>query len=425
LKALNAKFSEHGIQIDESVYNAARISKAYGTIAKKGDDHPKYPHRLSKMLDVPVELIAVSEAKLRELAELAPQPDNGQPYVASNSTFAAGPFDVDSFLQRNGIKNKGRASYAGKGGAGHKWILEQCPLCQENGGSAVVMQWSDGKLAFRCHHNRCTGKGWKEFRAVVEPQSQRNGREYSPPEVSNRLIEYDPSHGSNGSVSTQPSPRIEFQRITSQELDSGDFAQEYLVEGVMVAQQPMIVAGPQKTLKTSVMIDLAVSLATCGHFLGRFNVNRAAHVAFMSGESGLATIQETARRICKAAGSSLSALNIIWSPDLPRFDKPGHHDALAEFLVADEIETLVIDPAYLAMPGADAGNLFVQGELLRTMTEVCGGNGVQLILAHHTKNRREPYEPPELSDIAWSGFQEFARQWILLGRRERYEPGTG
>ena len=221
------------------------------------------------------------------------------------------------------------------------------------------------------------------------------------------------------------SPRIEFQRITSQKLDSGDFAQEYLVEGVMVAQQPMIVAGPQKSLKTSVMLDLAVSLSTCGHFLGRFKVNRAANVAFMSGESGLAIIQETARRICKAAGTQLSSLNIIWSPDLPRFDRSDHHDALEEFLVADAVETLVIDPAYLAMPSENAGNLFAQGELLRTMTEVCGRNGVQLILAHHMKNRANPFEPPELSDISWSGFQEFARQWILIGRRERYEPGTG
>ena len=45
--------------------------------------------------------------------------------------------------------------------------------------------------------------------------------------------------------------------------------------------------GPQKSLKTSVAWDLAISLITGKPFLGRFEVNRFASVAFFSGEGGL------------------------------------------------------------------------------------------------------------------------------------------
>ncbi|CAN0357030.1 unnamed protein product, partial [Ectocarpus sp. 4 AP-2014] len=119
--------------------------------------------------------------------------------------------------------------------------------------------------------------------------------------------------------------------------------------------------------------------------------------------------------------------NLIFSPDVPRFGNVAHADALREMLLGDGIEVLVIDPAYLAMPGAEAGNLMIQGEMLRAMGKVCESVGVTMIVAHHTKrNTTTPKdEPLELSDIAWAGFAEFFRQWWLLNRRERYEEGSG
>ncbi len=226
---------------------------------------------------------------------------------------------------------------------------------------------------------------------------------------------------------TQKHDPIQYTRITCAELDAGDYELDYLIEHTLVAGQPCIVAGGKKCLKTSIILDMGISLAMGGFFLGKFKVNRACKVAVMTGESGLATIQETCRRICDAAGYKLADIqNLIFSEDLPRFGQVAHEDALRQWLTENKVEVLVLDPAYLCLPGADAGNLFTQGELLRGMAKVCSDCGCTMILCHHTrKSQANPFSPPELEDIAWAGFQEFARQWILVGRRELYKPGTG
>ena len=61
----------------------------------------------------------------------------------------------------------------------------------------------------------------------------------------------------------------------------------------------MIVGGRSKTLKTSIVCDLVVSLGSGTPFLGRFDARQVA-VGFWSGESGAATIRDTARRCAKA-----------------------------------------------------------------------------------------------------------------------------
>ncbi|MEM1208119.1 MAG: hypothetical protein AAGI54_02515 [Planctomycetota bacterium] len=48
-------------------------------------------------------------------------------------------------------------------------------------------------------------------------------------------------------------------------------------------------------------------------------------------------------------------------------------------------------------------------------------------IVHHNSRaatRANPGEPAELADIAWSGFAEWAGQWLLLSRREKYNPDS-
>ena len=142
----------------------------------------------------------------------------------------------------------------------------------------------------------------------------------------------------------------------------------------------------------------------------------------------MATLRSAAIRVCRSQDWNLSELSMIWSPDLPRFGSIDHLKELEQFCLKDEFEVLFIDPAYLCMPSNDTSNVFAQGELLSLISKLCQSMSVTLVLLHHCRKTSENarnFQPIDLVDIAWSGFGEFARQWILIGRRERFMSGTG
>src|SRR5262249_52195051 len=69
---------------------------------------------------------------------------------------------------------------------------------------------------------------------------------------------------------------------------------------------------------------------------------------------------------------------------------------------------------------------FQMGPLFMGIAQTCLAVNCTPVLAHHFRlTRADPYGEPQLEDLAYAGVQEFARQWLLVSRRERYEVGTG
>ena len=53
---------------------------------------------------------------------------------------------------------------------GRKWVFPVCPFNDAHRNrSAVLIQQSNGAVAFRCHHNSCTGNDWKKLRELRDP----------------------------------------------------------------------------------------------------------------------------------------------------------------------------------------------------------------------------------------------------------------
>jgi len=65
--------------------------------------------------------------------------------------------------------------------------------------------------------------------------------------------------------------------------------------------------------------------------------------------------------------------------------------------------------------------------LYRAFSSACLAVGATPILVTHFRitRRDEAYDVPEIDDLSFAGIQEWARQWFLLSRREKYVPGSG
>jgi hypothetical protein len=71
LEFLAAKFMDAEVSVDRGNWNAARITKAYGTMARKGKDTPERPHRQSGIIGLPPATSPVSR-ELLERMQLKP-----------------------------------------------------------------------------------------------------------------------------------------------------------------------------------------------------------------------------------------------------------------------------------------------------------------------------------------------------------------
>ncbi|WP_291981957.1 MULTISPECIES: DUF3987 domain-containing protein [unclassified Candidatus Accumulibacter] len=172
LVALSARFDTDQVKVDQSVFNASRITKLYGTVATKGDNTPLAPWRLSRLVLTPKRGAAVTVDQLRAcLAEPTVKP------VALSAGDQRGigqasAFDLGDFLERMGIATE-QDIHEGS----ERFKLAHCPFNPAHGrGEAAIFRKASGALGFKCQHNSCAAKSWADVRALIDgPRELRQG----------------------------------------------------------------------------------------------------------------------------------------------------------------------------------------------------------------------------------------------------------
>lgn len=167
LKALDILFSDKQVKIDTAVFNASRITKLYGTVARKGTDTSERPHRLSKILSVPEEIKVNDVALLIALAKTLPVAPK-QPAYQNYSNNNKPQFNIDEFLSKYHIAVSQETSAGGM----RKLILNECPFNSEHTGKdAAIFVQTNGAIGFKCLHSSCSSYTWQDVRKKYEPDA--------------------------------------------------------------------------------------------------------------------------------------------------------------------------------------------------------------------------------------------------------------
>ena len=158
LEVLDLKYSNNDVEIDTSVYNPARITKLYGTMASKGANTKERPHRMSR-LETTDEVEETSFELVKQVASLLPQP-------VMTQTNNINKFSLEDFIRKHNIGVKQIINDKN----GIKYVLESCPFNEEHSkDSPALFQLNSGAIAFKCFHNSCSNNGWREYRKLFEP----------------------------------------------------------------------------------------------------------------------------------------------------------------------------------------------------------------------------------------------------------------
>lgn len=275
LAVLADLFNDGVVKIDTVNHNPARICKLYGSLAQKGSNTKERPHRMSMLTSVP-DVIEVNDISLlqklaSELPDAPPPPQKARRGSASSSTTSNSnnTFDLEEWMDKFGLDPMRKDT----GTNCDIYPLRHCPFNESHtNGDSKIFHYSDGAIAFKCHHNSCKSYKWQDVREKFEPGVY--DRNQDDEERDRRIEEGWRQHrqyivvNKTNDIEEVKKGLPKLKAISASALQSKVFEERYYAVNDMIPEGETVIAAPPKTGKSWLMLDMCLQVAKGKPFLG-------------------------------------------------------------------------------------------------------------------------------------------------------------
>lgn len=284
LTNLATMFNTDKVKIDIVNHNQSRICKLYGTKAQKGANTKTRPHRMSVLTHVPSQIEVNGIALLNTLANELP--DVPKPTRKTTTTSnVTDEFDLEKWMSEHGLE----AIRKDTGTDCVIYPLTNCPFdSSHTNGDSKIFHYTNGAIAFKCHHNSCKNYKWQDLREMLEPGIYDNKdaeRDRAIEEGWKKHKQYlVVSKTDNIEEVRKNLPKL--SAISALDLQNKEFDERYYAVADMIPEGETVIAAPPKTGKSWLMLDMCLQIAKGEQFLGfKTNKSDTLYLALEDGDS--------------------------------------------------------------------------------------------------------------------------------------------
>jgi hypothetical protein len=363
LNALAHTYDDEKTVVDTTVFNPSRITKLYGTVARKGSNTTERPYRCSQIIDIPEESQTVIVGLLKQIIDIAPEQQPTE-QVHRQMDDSTQNFNVQQYLEDYGwqvIKTEPH-------GTSTLYCLEQCVFnSSHKGNEAAIGQKENGELFYQCFHASCKGKTWYDAREIISGQDKLT--KYM------KKIVFDEKLGHNKFKNNN-------QTFSAVELSNPDIKPPSYIVHNLITQGLSLLVGKPKKGKSFMALNIALSIVKGEKVFGSLEVDPGA-VLYLALEDGRSRLQQRLFKI-QGHGKFPEQLHfaIIWD----RIDQGGLENIAKKIEEIKNLKLIIIDTLAKIRPAKSGKDVYLGDyTTINNLKHVADTFDIPILVLHHQR----------------------------------------